>query len=256
MPGCEQGPYATNAAGLPKVIHCCWFGHGEKSPLIQRCMASWREQMPDWQIKIWTEEDFNVGTVAYTAEAYNAKKYAFVSDYARFWILYHVGGVCLCTDVELLKPLDDLLEKTPRLMGFELANTVNPGSIMASPPGSSLIEEILQDYAALHFSNPDGSFNTKTIVAYTTEALRRHGFSGGNKLQEVAGFTLYPCEYFCPFEHETQMFLPTQNTRSFHHFAATWSPWYRRLRFRCIGLAARLLGRERYLALKAKLLRR
>ena len=179
-----------------------------------------------------------------------------MSDYARFAILYREGGVCLCTDVELFKPLDELLEKTPAVMGFEMENTVNPGSIMASPPGSALIAEIMQGYAGLHFSNPDGSLNTKTIVASTTEALFRHGFTGGNRLQRVEEFTIYPAEYFCPFEHETQMFLRTENTYSRHHFAATWSPWYRRLRFRCIGLAARLLGRERYLALKRRLLRR
>lgn len=248
--------YEYNAAGLPKVIHYCWFGRGEKSPLIQHCIGTWRALMPGWQIKEWNEDNFNVGSIPYTAEAYNAKKYAFVSDYARFAILHQEGGVCLCTDVELFKPLDDLLEKTPALMGFELENTVNPGSIMASPPGSPLIAEILKDYAALHFSNPDGSLNTKTIVAYTTECLRRHGFTGGNRMQTVEEFTIYPSEYFCPFEHETQMFLPTENTYSRHHFAATWSPWYRRLRFRCIGLAARVLGRQRYLALKRKLLRR
>ncbi len=252
----EPQPCHTNAAGLPKVIHYCWFGRGEKSPLIQRCIGTWRALMPDWQIREWNEDSFDVNSIPYTAEAYAAQKYAFVSDYARFWILYHLGGVCLCTDVELFKPLDDILEKTPALMGFEMEDTINPGSIMASPPGSPLIAEILEGYAALRFTNPGGSFNTKTIVAYTTEALRRHGFTGGNRLQQVEGFTLYPTEYFCPFEHETQMFLPTENTYSYHHFAATWSPWYRRLRFCCIGLAARLLGRERYLALKQKILRR
>ena len=205
------------AKGLPKVIHYCWFGRGEKSPLIQRCIATWREKMPGWEIREWNEDNFDVTSIPYTAEAYGAKKYAFVADYARFWILYHFGGVCLCTDVELLRPVDDLLDETPCLMGFELRDTINPGSI---------------------------------ISAYTTEMLRRHGFTGGNRMQQVGNFVLYPSEYFCPFEHETQMVVKTENTRSIHHFSATWSPWWRKARFRAIGLAARLLGRERYLALK------
>ena len=146
--------------------------------------------------------------------------------------------------------MDDLLDETPCLMGFELRDTINPGSIISALPGDALLGELLEDYAKLHFVRQDGSLNTKTIVAYTTEMLRRHGFTGGNRMQQVGNFVLYPSEYFCPFEHETQMVVKTENTRSIHHFSATWSPWWRKARFRAIGLAARLLGRERYLALK------
>ena len=127
---------------------------------------------------------------------------------------------------------------------------LDPGSIISALPGDALLGELLEDYAKLHFVRQDGSLNTKTIVAYTTEMLRRHGFTGGNRMQQVGNFVLYPSEYFCPFEHETQMVVKTENTRSIHHFSATWSPWWRKARFRAIGLAARLLGRERYLALK------
>ena len=241
--------------GMPKVINYCWFGRGPKSPLIQKCMETWRKYLPGWQIKEWNEDNFDVNICAYTAEAYAAKKYAFVSDYARFWVLYHHGGVCFCTDVELLRPLDGLLEETPSVMGFEMENTVNPGTIMSGPAGSPMIAEILKEYNGRHFI-VDGKPNTNTIVATGTECLQRHGFTGGNRLQQVEEFTIYPMEYFCPFEHETQMMLTTPKTYAMHHFTATWSPWYRKLRFRCIGLAARMLGRERYLALKRKILHR
>ena len=179
------------AKGLPKVINYCWFGRGEKSPLIKQCMETWREKMPGWEIKEWNEDNFDVNAIPYTAEAYAAKKYAFVSDYARFWVLYHHGGVCLCTDVELLQPVDDLLEETPYLMGFELRDTINPGSIISSLPGDPLLAELLEDYAKLHFV-VDGKLNTKTIVAYTTEMLQRHGFTGGNRMHQVGNFVLYP----------------------------------------------------------------
>ena len=241
-----------NSAGLPKVLHYCWFGRGEKSPLIQKCIASWREKMPDWEIREWNEDSFDVNSCPYTAEAYAAKKYAFVADYARFWILYHVGGVCLCTDVEIFKSYAPLLEKTPSVMGFELVNTVNPGSIMSALPGDELIAEVMKDYESRHFL-VGGKPDTTTIVTYTTNMLKRHGFTGGDKLQQVGNITIYPGEYFSPFDHETQMFLQTENTYSVHHYAATWSPWYRKLRFRCIGLAARVLGRERYLRWKRKI---
>ena len=241
-----------NSAGLPKVIHYCWFGRGEKSPLIQRCIQSWREKMPGWEIREWNEDNFDVNACPYSAQAYAAKKYAFVSDYARFWILYYEGGVCLCTDVEIYKSYEPLLEKTPAVMGFELENTINPGSIMSALPKDPLIGEVLREYESREFL-VDGKPDTTTIVTTATRMLKRHGFTGGNRLQQVGNFTLYPGEYFSPFEHETQMFRRTENTYSVHHYTATWSPWYRKLRFRCIGLAARILGRERYLRLKHKL---
>lgn len=243
----EQIEYT--AQGLPKVIHYCWFGHGEKSALMQKCMESWKKYLPGWTIQEWNEDNFDVNICAYTKEAYAQKKYAFVSDYARFWALYHHGGVCFCTDVELLRPLEALLEKTPSVMGFELENTVNPGTIMSGPAGSPLIAEILEEYTERHFM-VDGQMDKTTIVATGTKALRHHGFLGGNQMQQVAGFTIYPAEYFCPFEHETQMMLTGPNTYAMHHFTATWSPWYRKLRFRLIGFVARTLGRERYLRLK------
>ena len=241
--------------GLPKVIHYCWFGRGEKSALIQKCIQSWEQYLPGWQIQEWNEDNFDVDACDYTREAYAAKKYAFVSDYARFWALYHHGGVCFCTDVELLRPLDALLEETPAVMGFEMMDHVNPGTIMSGLPGSDLIAEVLHEYDQRHFM-VDGKPDKTTIVATGTNMLRRHGFTGGNRMQQVGEFTIYPMEYFCPFEHETQMMLVTPNTYAMHHFTATWSPWYRKLRFRLIGLAARTLGRERYLALKRRLLGR
>ncbi len=247
--------FEKTAKGLPKVIHYCWFGRGEKSPLIKKCIESWKTYLPGWQIHEWNEDNFDVNGCAYTREAYAAKKYAFVSDYARFWALYHYGGVCFCTDVELLRPLDALLEETPAVMGFEMENNVNPGTIMSCPAGSPLIGEVLEEYHQRHFM-VDGQPDKTTIVTTGTRMLERHGFTGGNRMQQVGEFTIYPMEYFCPFEHETQMMLTTPTTYAMHHFTATWSPWYRKLRFRMIGLAARTLGRERYLALKRRILSR
>lgn len=247
--------FEKTAKGLPKVIHYCWFGRGEKSPLIKKCIESWKTYLPGWQIHEWNEDNFDVNGCAYTREAYDAKKYAFVSDYARFWALYHYGGVCFCTDVELLRPLDALLEETPAVMGFEMENNVNPGTIMSCPAGSPLIGEVLEEYHQRHFM-VDGQPDKTTIVTTGTRMLERHGFTGGNRMQQVGEFTIYPMEYFCPFEHETQMMLTTPTTYAMHHFTATWSPWYRKLRFRMIGLAARTLGRERYLALKRRILGR
>lgn len=104
---------------IPKIIHYCWFGRNPLPPLAQECIASWRKYLPDYEIKEWNEDNFDVNAIPYTAEAYRQKKYAFVSDYARFWIMYHYGGLYFDTDVEVIRPLDDIIA-AGNFMGFEL----------------------------------------------------------------------------------------------------------------------------------------
>ena len=103
---------------IPKIIHYCWFGRGPLPELAQKCIASWKKYLPDYEIKEWNEDNFDVNIIPYTAEAYKAKKYAFVSDYARFWILYRYGGIYFDTDVEVIRPMDDIIERG-NFMGFE-----------------------------------------------------------------------------------------------------------------------------------------
>lgn len=103
---------------IPKIIHYCWFGRGPLPELAQKCIASWKKYLPDYEIKEWNEDNFDVNIIPYTAEAYKAKKYAFVSDYARFWILYQYGGIYFDTDVEVIRPMDDIIERG-NFMGFE-----------------------------------------------------------------------------------------------------------------------------------------
>ena len=93
---------------IPKFVHYCWFGRGELTPLAKKCIASWRLFFPGYEIKEWNEDNFDVNIIPYTADAYKAGKYAFVSDYARFWVLYHFGGVYFDTDVEVIRPMDDV----------------------------------------------------------------------------------------------------------------------------------------------------
>lgn len=103
---------------IPKIIHYCWFGRGPLPELAQKCITSWKKYLPDYEIKEWNEDNFDVNIIPYTAEAYKAKKYAFVSDYARFWILYKFGGIYFDTDVEVIRPIDDIVERG-NFMGFE-----------------------------------------------------------------------------------------------------------------------------------------
>lgn len=220
---------------IPKTIHYCWFGRNPLPPLAIRCIESWKKYLPNYEIREWNEDNFDVNIIPYTKEAYEAKKYAFVSDYARFWILYKYGGLYFDTDVEVIKPLDDIIAKGP-FMGCEkdvrndrvtvvtsdLALGVNPGLGLGVPPGLSLYKEMLDLYATLHFVRSDGSLNQKTVVQYTTEILCRHGLKNINEIQKCAGIWIYPKEYFCPIDYETKKRVDTINTYTVHHYAASW----------------------------------
>ena len=214
---------------IPKVIHYCWFGRNSLPPLAIKCIESWKKYLPDYEIKEWNEDNFDVNIVPYTKEAYAAKKYAFVSDYARFWVLYRYGGLYFDTDVEVIKPLDDIIAKGP-FMGCEnevgdkgaTALAVAPGLGLGVNPGLGLYKEILDIYASLHFVSPDGNLNLKTVVEYTTEVLCKHGLRNVNDVQECAGVWIYPKKYFCPMDYETGKRTDTENTYTVHHYAASW----------------------------------
>ena len=108
---------------IPQTIHYCWFGGNPLPESAQKCIASWRRYFPDWEIKEWNESNFDVDSIPYTTQAYRAKKYAFVSDYARFKILYEHGGVYFDTDVEVIKSFNDILGWGP-FMGFLRATPI------------------------------------------------------------------------------------------------------------------------------------
>ena len=110
---------------IPKTIHYCWFGHGEMPQLAKDCIASWHRFMPDWNYKLWNEDNFDVNSTPYTKEAYEARKFAFVTDYVRLYALYTEGGVYMDTDVEALKPYDDLLNLTA-FTGYEGSKYMPP----------------------------------------------------------------------------------------------------------------------------------
>ncbi len=212
---------------IPKVIHYCWFGRNPLPSLAVKCIHSWKTFFPDYEIKEWNEDNFDVNIIPYTEEAYQAKKYAFVSDYARFWILYHYGGIYFDTDVEVIRSMDDIISRGP-FMGCEKdasdtsVASVAPGLGLGVNPGLGLYKEILDMYEDLHFLLGNGSFNLKTVVDYTTEFLCKHGLRSTNEIQECAGIWIYPKEYFCPIDYETNKRIETINTRTVHHYAASW----------------------------------
>lgn len=222
---------------IPKTIHYCWFGKKQLSDLANKCIESWEKFLPNYEIKQWNETNFDVHCCKYVEQAYENRKYAFVSDYARFKILYEHGGIYFDTDVELIKSIDDIIEKGP-FMGFEKNNTgekINPGCGLATYPKHKIFNEILDVYKNLSFVKVDGTLNTKTVVEYTTEVLKKYGLQFGTNIQKIENIYLYPKEYFSPKEFETQEIVITENTRSIHHYNASWVDSYSRREYLKIG---------------------
>ena len=222
---------------IPKVIHYCWFGGNPLPKSAQKCIASWRKYLPDYEIKEWNESNFDVNIIPYTAEAYKAKKYAFVSDYARFWILYKYGGLYFDTDVEVIKNMDDIIAKgafmglektqagaTPTQLGVApgLGLGVNPGLGLGVNPGLGLYKELLDVYDDKHLFSAFGKIG-ETIVGITSKIMQKKGIKRqSDGFLHCGEITIYPEEYFCPKNYYTGELTITPNTCAIHHYTATW----------------------------------
>lgn len=228
---------------IPKIIHYCWFGGKPLPKSAEKCIASWKKYLPDYEIKRWDESNFDVNAIPYTREAYAACKYAFVSDYARFWILYHYGGVYFDTDVEVIRPIDDIINRGG-FLGVESNRngiyTVNPGLGFAATQGTAVIGEMVNLYSTFHFINTDGASDLKNIVEITTDYLSSKGLQNTDEIQDCCGFTIYPKDYFCPIDYDTRELKITENTRTIHHYAESWVP--RSTRFK--NALSRLFGKR------------
>ena len=254
-------------SSIPKMIHCCWFGGNPLGEKELACIESWRKFLPGYKIVRWDESNWDVRCCDYVSEAYDAGKWAFVSDYARLDILYRHGGLYFDTDVELIRPIDDILERGP-FMGFEtdwsdhadgtvapglglaanpgLGLAANPGLGLAANPGLGLYRAILDSYRDDHFVKADGSLDETTIVTRTTSVLLERGLERRPGIQEVDGVWLYPSEYFNPKDFLTGEVHVTENTRSIHHFSMSWYTPLEKERYEAMSrMLKRGMGRRR-----------
>ena len=235
---------------IPKIIHYCWFGRNPLPKSAKRCIESWKKFMPDYEIKEWNEDNFDVNIIPFTKEAYSVNKYAYVSDYARLWILYHYGGVYFDTDVEVIRSMDDIIGCGP-YMGFEKHETtpesrimVNPGLGFAVEKGNAIIREIMNYYETHHYILEDGTIQQIPIVPITTEVLKKHGLQvSATPIELENSITIYPWEYFCPIEYPMNRLQLTHNTHTIHHYTESWMSWKDKLVMRKGALANTRLGK-------------
>lgn len=204
---------------IPKIIHYCWFGGNEKSPLIKRCIESWKKFCPDYEIKEWNESNFDVNCNAYVKKAYEMKKWAFVADYARFYVLYQYGGVYLDTDVQLVKNIDELRLKG-KFAGFGNDEIVNTGLILATEKNDWLCKKVMDTYIGEEFVWDDPS-KILAIGRRVTRILIDSGLKPNGQMQTVQDYTIYPKYYFNPTDGDIRGKVD-ERAYSIHHYAATW----------------------------------
>ena len=208
---------------IPKIIHYCWFGGNPLPKEAKKCIASWRKYCPDFEIKEWNENNFDVNSCNYMQEAYKQKKWAFVSDYARFKIIYEYGGIYMDTDVELIKSIDSLLSKGP-YMGCEGLGQCAPGLGIAAPAGLAIYREILDHYELIHFDL--GYQQPVTVVDHVSSILAKHDWNGSKEIEEIEGVFIYPPSYLCPMNYRTGRLNITPETYSIHWYSASWQSKY------------------------------
>lgn len=200
---------------IPKKIHYCWFGRGKKSKLFYKCLASWKKYFPDYEIIEWNESNFDVNCIEFTKQAYEQKKYAFVSDYARLKILYENGGIYFDTDVEVLKRIpDDILKKG--YFAKEKENEIATGLGFSVEPHNIYVKYMMEDYEKISDLN--------TILPcpiFNTNSLKNKGYDP-SKIDMLDDIKIYSREYFCGYDIDNNHYMISDKTYTVHHYDASW----------------------------------
>ena len=245
---------------IPKIIHYCWFGKNEKSGLINECIESWKKYMPDYKIIEWNEDNFDVNICTYTKQAYDSQKWAFVSDYARLYALYNVGGIYFDTDVEVLKSLDPFLSQQA-FTGYEV-NDCPITAVMGAEKENHIIGELLKYYDDKCFFNKDGSYNIITNTVIISDYFKAAGFKADGTKKSLQGFVVYPQIYFCPNNISRIWKKNSPKSYTIHHFDSSWrskeietKTLFGRIKRYVIGWLRNNLGSKKYANLSGKIKR-
>ncbi len=199
---------------IPKIIHYCWFGRGEKPKLAEKCIESWKKFCPDYEIIEWNEDNFDINRNGYTQMCYREKKWAFLTDYVRLAVVEAQGGIYMDTDVELLKSPSALLD-AQGYIGFETESSVNTGMGFGSVAHGAMVQAMLRAYAPYL----DGTHGVTMCPALNTQALETLGLKKNGQLQRLSAATVYPIDWFNPYDSLTGRLKKTENTVSVHWYA-------------------------------------
>ncbi len=243
---------------IPKIIHFIWFGGNPYTKIVNLCISSWKQFCPDYEIKLWNEDTFDINSNLYVKEAYEARKWAFVSDYVRLYALYTYGGVYIDSDVELLKELDPLLKGEHAVTGYEDKLWI-PAAIMAAEKGNEWIKLLLDYYQDRHFILKDGIYDLKPNTAIITDISKRNcNFKMGQDMITKGNVRLYPTEYFQPYKKQQFDLNDERNiekihdfyeidrkyTYAIHHCTGTWRDNDKKLVIKCKAVIRKVLPKQ------------
>ena len=210
---------------IPKTIHYCWFGRNPKPELAEKCIKSWKKRCPEYDIIEWNEDNFDISSCPlYVRQAYETKKWAFVTDYVRLKVVHDHGGIYLDTDVQLKKNLDELL-RHEAFFAFEDDVHINTGLGFGAEANNPVVACMMKDYEKATFCKLDGSYEYITCPDRNTQAiadLLRHAEDLDDGIEKIEGAVLYPKEYFCPLDWKTKELNLTEKTFSIHWYDASW----------------------------------
>ncbi len=230
---------------IPHIIHFFWFGGANKPDSVMKCIASWEKFCPDFEIREWNEDNYDIHKHPFMEKAYTDKKWAFVSDYARLDVLYQFGGIYLDTDVEVLKDLSPLCVHAG-YFGFEANDKVADGLGFGFSAGHPVLKEMMDSY--------DGLDEYIESPRLRTEVLIRHGLKLDGSMQELEDIYVYPSDYFSPKDYRTGRTVITENTFSIHHYDSSWKGKSAKKYTVLMRILGRIFGAERGVVIFGKIM--
>ena len=229
---------------IPKKIHYCWFGGKKKSRFILRCIETWKRYMPEYEIIEWNESNFDLNEHRFAREAYEAGKYAFVSDYVRIYVIYHYGGIYFDTDIEVRKNFSDNLTGAKFVIAFELSDSIMTG-FFAAQEGNPAIREILSYYEDIGFYNEDGTMRlTPNPIIFANELTKFHLTFNGQYQEIGDAMRIYPNEVFGGYNVYDMIYTVTDQTMLVHHYTASWRTVREEIPVICKKIMLKLFGVE------------
>lgn len=235
---------------IPKIIHYCWFGGKDKPEVIKKYINSWKEKLKEYEIKEWNENNFDISSNIFVKQAYESGKYAFVSDYVRVYVLYHYGGIYMDTDVEVKQPFSNEILDNDSFWGFEEKNYIATSTI-GTKKGNKLIKRFLDSYDGKKFIKEDGQIDKLTNVVIASNIIEGIGIRLDGTYQRIDGIcTVYPQEYFSPYDYINCYSKETKNTYTIHHFYKSWLPYKEKIKENIKKIISMIIGGHRVAQLR------
>lgn len=230
---------------IPKIIHYCWFGGKKKPKIVKECIKTWKEKMPEYKIIEWNEKNFNINQTQFTIDAYNNKKWAFVADYCRNWVLYNYGGIYLDTDMEIINGLNKFTSNAA-FAGVEIDGYIN-SAIWGCKKGDKFIKLILDYYEDLNFNDYKENLFDIAIPKIITRLAKENGYNPCNEspVEFFNGTIIYPSDYFYPKKHSWENTVLTSNTYAIHHYDGSWKSKDKRFLTNMKKILVKLIGYDR-----------